>query len=70
MCELLAGAFQIEKDAARGQAMVGGKDECLDKVNQYVKAGATHFIFMLIAPYDHDQVQGFAEEVVPAARTR
>lgn len=70
VCELLAGALGIDKDAARRQAMVGGSDECLDKVDAYVEAGATHFIFMLMAPYDHDQIQAFAEKVVPAARAR
>jgi alkanesulfonate monooxygenase SsuD/methylene tetrahydromethanopterin reductase-like flavin-dependent oxidoreductase (luciferase family) len=48
--------------------MIGAKDECLEKVDAYVKAGCSHFIFMLMAPYDHDQIQAFAEEVVPAAR--
>jgi F420-dependent oxidoreductase-like protein len=68
VCELLAGAFDIDKETARRQTMIGGKDECLEKVDAYVNAGCTHFIFMLMAPYDHAQIQAFAEQVVAAAR--
>lgn len=32
------------------------------------KAGVTHFIFMLFAPFFLDEVQGFAEEVIRAVR--
>jgi hypothetical protein len=30
--------------------------------------GVTHFIFMLFPPYFVDEIQAFAEEVIPAAR--
>ena len=32
------------------------------------KAGVTHFIFMMFAPYFVDEIQAFAEEVIPAVR--
>ena len=69
VCELLAGVYGIDKEAARAQSMVGGREQCLEKIAQYLEAGATHLIFMLIAPYDHNQIRAFAEEVVPDARS-
>jgi len=66
--QLLAGAFGLDPEQAREQTMVGERDECLERIAKYVEVGCTHFIFMLIPPYDHDQLQGFAEEVIPAAR--
>jgi len=37
-------------------------------VERFVKAGVTHFIFMSFQPYFTDEMQAFAEEVIPAAR--
>ena len=65
---LLAAAFGAPPDQMRARMIVGAKNECLDQVAAYAKAGVTHFIFMCIAPYPHDQIQGFAEEVAPVAR--
>ena len=44
---------------------IGSKQQCLDTVERYRKAGITHFIFMMFAPYFLDEVQAFAEEVLP-----
>ncbi|MBI3782834.1 MAG: hypothetical protein HY270_05465 [Deltaproteobacteria bacterium] len=48
--------------------MIGDKQECVDTVERYTKAGVTHFIFMTFAPYFEDEIQGFIEEVAPAFR--
>jgi len=65
---LLAGAFGAKPDEMRARMIVGGKQQCLDQVRAYVDVGVTHFIFMCMSPYPHDQLQGFAEDVAPAAR--
>ena len=52
----------------RGRMIVGGKQEMPRPDSAYADVGVTHFIFMCIAPYPHDQIQGFAEEVAPLAR--
>ena len=59
---------QTTPEVARKSIMIGDKQECLDTVARYKKAGITHFIFMLFTPYFVDEIQAFAEEVIPAAR--
>jgi len=68
ICTVVANMHGSTPEEARGAIMLGDKQECLDTVERYVKAGVTHFIFMMIAPYDLDGLQAFAEEVMPAAR--
>jgi F420-dependent oxidoreductase-like protein len=68
MCNTIAGLRQTTPEQARKEMMIGDKLECLDVVDRYVKAGVTHFIFMMFAPYFVDEIQAFAEEVIPAVR--
>ena len=68
MCNTIAGLRQTTPEQARQEMMIGDKLECLDVVDRYVKAGVTHFIFMMFAPYFVDEIQAFAEEVIPAVR--
>jgi F420-dependent oxidoreductase-like protein len=68
MMQIVAGMAQTTPDEARRQIMIGGKQECLDTIERYARAGVTHFIFMLFAPNFSDGLQAFAEEVIPAAR--
>jgi len=68
MMNLIAAISQKTPDEARTQMMIGSKQECLDTIERYGKAGVTHFIFMMMAPYFPDELQKFAEEVIPAAR--
>lgn len=65
---LVSAMRQTTPELARAQIMIGGKQECLDKIETYTKAGVTHFIFMTFAPFMEDEMQGFAEEVLPAVR--
>jgi len=68
ICQLIASMRQTTPEQAREQIMIGEKQECLDTIERYRKAGVTHFIFMTFAPYFVDELQAFAEEVIPAAR--
>jgi F420-dependent oxidoreductase-like protein len=68
MVQLIAGMQQCTPDEARARIMMGSKDECLDTVERYRKAGVTHFIFMAFQPVFPDELQAFAEDVAPAAR--
>lgn len=65
----VASMARIAPEEARDRIMIGGKDECLDKIAQYQSVGVTHFIFNLRWPIlVEDEFQAFAEEVIPAAR--
>ncbi|HLI80002.1 MAG TPA: LLM class F420-dependent oxidoreductase [Candidatus Binataceae bacterium] len=65
----VASTAGITPEQARDRIMIGGKDECLDKVEEYRKIGVTHFIFSMRWPVIvDDEFQAFAEEVIPSAR--
>lgn len=68
MMQIIGAMSNQPPEKARGQIMIGGKQECLDTVERYRKAGVTHFIFMQMAPFQVDEIQRFAEEVIPAVR--
>jgi alkanesulfonate monooxygenase SsuD/methylene tetrahydromethanopterin reductase-like flavin-dependent oxidoreductase (luciferase family) len=65
VCNVMAMTRQTTPDQVRDQIMLGTKQQCLDTVDRYRKAGVTHFIFMMFAPYFVDEIQAFAEEVLP-----
>jgi len=69
MCQVIASMRQTTPERARQQIMIGDRQECLDTIERYTRAGITHFIFMIFAPYFPDEIQGFAEEVLPAVRS-
>lgn len=56
-------------EQARARIMIGGTNECLATIERYAKVGVTHFIFMTFAPYFEDEIQAFAEEVLPRVRS-
>lgn len=66
--QLMAQLRSVDPTAARKMIMIGDKQECLDTVERYAKVGVTHFIFMLFQPIFLEEVQAFAEEVIPATR--
>jgi alkanesulfonate monooxygenase SsuD/methylene tetrahydromethanopterin reductase-like flavin-dependent oxidoreductase (luciferase family) len=68
ICGLVASMQETTPDRARRSIMIGDKQECLDTIERYTKAGVTHFIFMLFAPYMLDELQAFAEDVIPSVR--
>ena len=65
-----AAMSRTSKEKAREQIMIGGPQECLDTIDRYAKVGVTHFIFTLMPPYSEDEIQAFAEQVIPHARSR
>jgi F420-dependent oxidoreductase-like protein len=68
MCNLVASMRQTTPQEARKSIAIGDTQECLDVLERYREVGVTHFIFMVFAPYFLDEIQGFAENVIPAAR--
>ena len=70
VCQLMGGMRQVSPAEARRQIMIGDAQECLDTVERYTKVGVTHFIFMTFQPYYQDEMQAFAENVIPKVRGR
>lgn len=68
VCNLVASMRQTTPELARKGIMIGDKQECIDTIERYATVGVTHFIFMTFAPYFLDEIQAFAEEVLPAVR--
>jgi F420-dependent oxidoreductase-like protein len=66
---LIAMMAQTTPDKARERIVIGSKQECIDRIESFIKAGVTHFIFMQVWPMIvDDEVQAFAEEVIPVFR--
>jgi alkanesulfonate monooxygenase SsuD/methylene tetrahydromethanopterin reductase-like flavin-dependent oxidoreductase (luciferase family) len=65
---LIASMRQTTPEEARKQIMIGERQECLDTIERYRRAGVAHFIFMTFAPYNADELQAFAEEVAASVR--
>jgi alkanesulfonate monooxygenase SsuD/methylene tetrahydromethanopterin reductase-like flavin-dependent oxidoreductase (luciferase family) len=66
---LVAMMAQTTPEKARDRMVIGNKQECIVKIEVFIKAGVTHFIFMGVWPMIvDDEVQAFAEEVIPAFR--
>jgi len=73
--ETLAGIVammgQTTPEKARDRIIIGGKQECVDKIERFIKAGVTHFIFMYnpLMTVGED-IQAFAEDIIPQFRSR
>src|ERR1700722_2539619 len=64
---LIAMMAQTTPEKARDRIIIGSKQECIDKIEGFIKAGVTHFIFMQVfGMIAEDELQAFAEDVVPA----
>jgi F420-dependent oxidoreductase-like protein len=68
VCQLVAQMRQTTPARARAAIMIGSQQECIDTVERFALAGVTHFIFMLFTPYFREDLEAFAEEVVPHFR--
>jgi F420-dependent oxidoreductase-like protein len=65
MTGLIAMMAQTTPEKARDRMIIGSKQECIDKIERFAKAGVTHFIFMQGGVIVEDELQAFAEEVIP-----
>ncbi|HEY6299276.1 MAG TPA: LLM class flavin-dependent oxidoreductase [Candidatus Binatus sp.] len=62
---------QTTPELARNRMIIGSKQECIDKLEGYIKAGVTHFIFMhnpLLT--SEEDIEAFAEDIIPEFRSR
>ena len=57
--------MQTSAEEARKGMVIGSGEQCLDKIQRYIEAGITHFIF-LVTPFNvEDEFQRFAEDIIP-----
>jgi alkanesulfonate monooxygenase SsuD/methylene tetrahydromethanopterin reductase-like flavin-dependent oxidoreductase (luciferase family) len=64
--QMIAMMTQGTPEQAREKMIVGGKQECIERIEGYLKAGVTHFIFMHAPPITAEEdLQAFAEDVIP-----
>jgi F420-dependent oxidoreductase-like protein len=62
---------QTTPERARDRMIIGSKQECVDKLEGFIKAGVTHFIFMHNPPLTSEEdIQAFAEDIIPQFRSR
>jgi F420-dependent oxidoreductase-like protein len=62
---------QTTPELARNRMIIGSKQECIDKLEGYIKAGVTHFIFMhnpLLT--SEEDIEAFAEDIIPQFHSR
>jgi alkanesulfonate monooxygenase SsuD/methylene tetrahydromethanopterin reductase-like flavin-dependent oxidoreductase (luciferase family) len=68
-CEVLHIGPALGQGRPHPPLMIGSKQECIDKIDRFVKARVAHFICVQVWPMVIDrEVQAFAEEVIPAFR--
>ena len=63
-----AARMNISPDEVRARSLAGTRAQVINQIEAFVEVGVTHFILMLSAPYDHDALRLFAEEVMPYFR--
>jgi alkanesulfonate monooxygenase SsuD/methylene tetrahydromethanopterin reductase-like flavin-dependent oxidoreductase (luciferase family) len=59
----LAKAWGQSVDQMAESSLVGSKDEVLRQLEEFQKAGVTHFIMLMAPPFQHDQVRRFADTI-------
>jgi len=70
LSSIIAMMAQTTPEHARDMMIIGSKQECVDKLEGFIKAGVTHFIFLHSPPItSEDEIQAFAEEVIPQFRS-
>jgi F420-dependent oxidoreductase-like protein len=66
LSSIVAMMAQTTPDRAREMMVIGNKQECVDKLERYIKAGVTHFIFLHNPPITAEEdIQAFAEDIIP-----
>jgi F420-dependent oxidoreductase-like protein len=66
----MAEAFGQPPENVEPGLLVGPSSEIRDRVHALIEAGVTHFISIANAPFNHDSLRRFAEEVIPEFRSR
>ena len=63
-----AAVFGLTPEQYAKGALVGSASEVRDRIAQFIDVGVTHFIPIANAPFNHESMRRFAEEVMPSFR--
>ncbi len=56
-------------DGATERFIAGSPDQCIEKIQRYVAMGFDDFMLITLEPFDDDELECFAESVLPAFAT-
>jgi alkanesulfonate monooxygenase SsuD/methylene tetrahydromethanopterin reductase-like flavin-dependent oxidoreductase (luciferase family) len=57
-------------DSAADMFICGSPDQCVEKIQRYVAMGFDEFMLITLEPFDDDELECFAECVLPAFTPR
>ncbi|MDW8255119.1 MAG: LLM class flavin-dependent oxidoreductase [Chloroflexota bacterium] len=66
--EKLTRVFHQPFEALAPRVLTGPPEAAVERLQQYIAAGITHFMFSVFAPYDLDGLRVLAERVIPKFR--
>ncbi|HXG92368.1 MAG TPA: LLM class F420-dependent oxidoreductase [Blastocatellia bacterium] len=66
----MATAFGRAPEDVEPGLLVGSVSEVRDRISRLIDVGVTHFIMIANAPFNHDSIRRFAEEVIPVFQSR
>lgn len=66
--EEYAAAFHKSPTEVEAASLVGPIEEIRTRIERYIEVGITHFIPTLRAPFHHETLRLFAEQIIPAFR--
>jgi alkanesulfonate monooxygenase SsuD/methylene tetrahydromethanopterin reductase-like flavin-dependent oxidoreductase (luciferase family) len=64
----LAKAWGQSIEQMAEASLVGSTNEVLRRLEEFQKAGVTHFIMLMAPPFKHDQLRRFADTIVAKFR--
>jgi 5,10-methylenetetrahydromethanopterin reductase len=68
--KFLAFSDLIPKEAAIEFSIAGNVEDCIDKIDEYIKAGAKHFLLINVGPNPPKVLKAYGEEVIPYFRSK
>jgi F420-dependent oxidoreductase-like protein len=61
----ISKAFGRSPEDVEPGLLIGSAEEIRDRIAKLIEAGVTHFILIASAPFNHDMLRQFAEDVIP-----
>jgi len=68
--KFLAFGEHIPNGAAVEFSVAGTVEDCIDKINDFIKAGVKHFILLNAGPDPRRVVKKYSEEIIPCFKSK